>query len=177
MDDRYDLQRFVDAQNPVIERVLAELRTGRKRSHWMWFVFPQIAGLGNSEMNRRYAIASRDEAAAYLKHPVLGPRLRDCTRLVNLVQGSTAHQIFGSPDDMKFCSSMTLFSNLALPVVAGRCQTRANFGSVTSSVTASNTTFTGAPIRRLSVLSTRLLTTTGPSCSRIRLTRYGSSFL
>ena len=113
VDDPYNLQRFVDAQNPIFERVLAELRAGRKSSHWMWFIFPQIAGLGASEMNRRFAISSREEADAYLNHPILGPRLRDCTRLVNLVRGSSAHQVFGSPDDMKFCSSMTLFSRVA----------------------------------------------------------------
>ncbi len=113
MDDPFKLQRFVDAQNAVFDCVLAELRSGRKRSHWMWFVFPQIAGLGNSEMNRRFAISSRDEADAYLKHSILGARLRDCTGLVNILEGSTAHQIFGSPDDVKFCSSMTLFSKVA----------------------------------------------------------------
>jgi uncharacterized protein (DUF1810 family) len=109
MDDPFDLQRFVAAQAPVYERVCAELRDGRKRSHWMWFVFPQIRGLGSSAMAQRYAIASLSEAAAYLDHPVLGPRLHACTRLVNAVDGRSAHEIFGSPDDMKFHSSMTLF--------------------------------------------------------------------
>jgi uncharacterized protein (DUF1810 family) len=108
--DPYDLRRFVDAQAPVFEQVRAELREGRKRSHWMWFVFPQIAGLGHSEMARRYAISSRQEAEAYLRHPVLGPRLRECTRLVTRVDGRTIGQIFGAPDDMKFRSSMTLFA-------------------------------------------------------------------
>jgi uncharacterized protein (DUF1810 family) len=111
--DPFDLQRFVDAQRAVYDRVIAELREGRKRSHWMWFVFPQIAGLGSSPMAQRYAIASRAEAAAYLAHPVLGPRLRECTRLVLAVEGRTLHDIFGSPDDMKFRSSMTLFAEAA----------------------------------------------------------------
>jgi uncharacterized protein (DUF1810 family) len=111
--DPFDLQRFVNAQRAVYDRVIAELREGRKRSHWMWFVLPQIAGLGSSRMAQRYAIASRAEAAAYLAHPVLGPRLRECTRLVLAVEGRTLHDIFGSPDDMKFRSSMTLFAEAA----------------------------------------------------------------
>jgi uncharacterized protein (DUF1810 family) len=109
-DDPFDQQRFVDAQAPVYEQVLRELRAGRKQSHWMWFVFPQIAGLGYSPMAVRYAISDREEAAAYDAHPVLGARLRECTALVNQVEGRTAHQIFGSPDDLKFRSCMTLFS-------------------------------------------------------------------
>ena len=112
-NDPHDLQRFVDAQEPVIETVKRELRSGRKRSHWMWFVFPQIAGLGRSEMARRYAIDSRAEAEAYLDHPVLGPRLRRCTGFVNAVEGRSATGIFGSPDDKKFRSSMTLFAAVA----------------------------------------------------------------
>jgi uncharacterized protein (DUF1810 family) len=108
--DPFDLQRFVTAQEPVYERVLAELRAGKKQSHWMWFVFPQIEGLGSSAMSQRYAIKSGAEAAAYVEHPVLGPRLRECTRLVTTVDGSKIEDIFGSPDDMKFQSSMTLFS-------------------------------------------------------------------
>jgi uncharacterized protein (DUF1810 family) len=111
--DPFDLERFVEAQAPVYERVRSELREGRKLSHWMWFVFPQIEGLGSSAMARRFSIGSREEAQAYLAHPVLGPRLRECTRLVNLVEGSTIAQIFGSPDDMKFRSSMTLFARVA----------------------------------------------------------------
>jgi uncharacterized protein (DUF1810 family) len=113
MDDPHDLQRFVYAQAPVIDRVRGELALGRKRSHWMWFVFPQIAGLGFSAMARRYAIASLDEARAYLRHPILGPRLEECTRLVVAVEGRSVAEIFGSPDDMKFRSSMTLFSRAA----------------------------------------------------------------
>ncbi len=109
----FDLERFLDAQTPVIERVQAELRAGAKRTHWMWFVFPQIAGLGHSAMAQRYAIASLDEARAYAAHPVLGTRLRDCTALVLAVEGKTIHQIFGSPDDLKFHSCMTLFSRAA----------------------------------------------------------------
>jgi uncharacterized protein (DUF1810 family) len=109
----FDLQRFVDAQDPVFAQAIAELRAGAKRSHWMWFIFPQIEGLGRSEMARRYAIASRAEAEAYLRHPALGPRLRECTRLVCLVDGRNVHQIFGAPDDLKFHSSMTLFANVA----------------------------------------------------------------
>jgi uncharacterized protein (DUF1810 family) len=111
--DPYDLERFVSAQEQVIDGVKRELRDGRKRSHWMWFVFPQIAGLGRSEMAQRYAIGSLEEAKAYLAHPVLGPRLRECTELVLDVDGRTAHEIFGSPDDLKFRSSMTLFEHAA----------------------------------------------------------------
>ena len=109
MTDRFDLKRFVDAQAPVYPRVLAELRQGRKQSHWMWFIFPQLAGLGHSAMAQRFAIASRDEALAYLGHGVLGPRLRECTALVNSIEGCTIREILGSPDDLKFRSSMTLF--------------------------------------------------------------------
>jgi uncharacterized protein (DUF1810 family) len=107
----YDLQRFVDAQNPTFAEVCAELRRGRKSGHWMWFVFPQLRGLGFSVMANRYAIASRAEAAAYLDHPVLGPRLRHSARLVTEVEGQTIGEIFGYPDDLKFRSSMTLFAH------------------------------------------------------------------
>ncbi len=110
--DPHDLARFIDAQEAMIDRVRAELRTGRKASHWMWFVFPQIAGLGRSETARFYAIRTREEAAAYLVHPVLGPRLLECTRLVNAVKSSTAEQIFGHVDAMKFHSCMTLFATV-----------------------------------------------------------------
>ena len=110
MPTRFDLDRFVNAQAPVMTQVQQELRAGQKRSHWMWFVFPQIAGLGHSPTARHYAIASRAEAAAYLAHPTLGPRLVDCTALVNAVENRTVHQIFGSPDDLKFHSSVTLFA-------------------------------------------------------------------
>ena len=111
MSDPYNLQRFVAAQNPVFDRVLAELEAGEKSSHWMWFVFPQIKGLGRSPLANEYAISSREEAVAYLAHPLLGPRLRQCARLVNQVEGRSIHQLFGSPDDMKFRSSMTLFAH------------------------------------------------------------------
>jgi uncharacterized protein (DUF1810 family) len=108
---RLNLERFLAAQEPVIGQVLAELRAGRKSSHWMWFVFPQIQGLGHSPTAQRFAIASRAEAEAYLQHPVLGTRLRDCTRLVNEVAGRGIEQIFGYPDHLKFRSSMTLFAH------------------------------------------------------------------
>ena len=109
VSDRYNLSRFVAAQDPVFSRVCAELAAGRKQSHWMWFIFPQIAGLGHSPMAQRFAIASRAEALAYLGHGVLGSRLRECTALVNAVEGRTINEILGSPDDLKFRSSMTLF--------------------------------------------------------------------
>jgi uncharacterized protein (DUF1810 family) len=110
MSDPYNLRRFVDAQNPVYGRVCCELRQGRKRTHWMWFVFPQIEGLSSSQMARKFAISSLAEARAYLAHPILGPRLTECTRLVNEVEGRSIEQIFGYPDDLKFRSSMTLFA-------------------------------------------------------------------
>ena len=110
---RYDLQRFVEAQNPVISQVKQELSAGEKRTHWMWYVFPQVAGLGSSRRAQRYAISSREEAEAYLEHPILGPRLRECTEIVNGVEGGSANDIFGSPDDLKFRSSMTLFDAVA----------------------------------------------------------------
>lgn len=109
----YDLQRFVDAQDPIYRQVCTELASGAKTSHWMWFVFPQLRGLGRSATAEHFGIASKDEARAYLQHPVLGPRLRECTRSVLEVEGRTAAQIFGSPDDMKFRSSMTLFAAVA----------------------------------------------------------------
>jgi uncharacterized protein (DUF1810 family) len=111
MHDPYDLQRFVDAQNPVYRQICAELREGHKKGHWVWFIFPQLRGLGHSDMAIKFAIASRQEADAYLKHPILGPRLKECTRLVTLLEGRLIHQILGFPDDLKFRSSMTLFAN------------------------------------------------------------------
>ena len=137
MDDPYNLRRFVDAQQAVYETVCRELRQGRKQSHWMWFIFPQIKGLGHSEMARKFAISSRDEAKAYLahpghsamaqkfaissreeaeaylSHPILGPRLRECSRIVADLEGKSVEDIFGYPDDMKFRSSMTLFARAA----------------------------------------------------------------
>jgi uncharacterized protein (DUF1810 family) len=113
MNDPYNLQRFVDAQQAVFDTVRNELRAGSKRSHWMWFIFPQIQGLGSSEMARRFAISSADEARAYLGHPVLGGRLRECSALVAALDGRTAEEVFGYPDDMKFRSSMTLFASVS----------------------------------------------------------------
>lgn len=113
MSDPFHLQRFVAAQAATYAQALAELKRGEKQTHWMWFVFPQIAGLGSSPTAQRYAIGSLDEARAYLAHPVLGPRLKECTAAVNAVDGRSAHQIFGSPDDFKFRSSMTLFREAA----------------------------------------------------------------
>ena len=110
MEDPFDLARFMVAQDPVFDAVRAELCAGRKRTHWMWFVFPQLRGLGHSSMAQRFGIASLDEARAYLAHTVLGSRLVECTELVNAVEGCSAHDIFGSPDDLKFRSSMTLFA-------------------------------------------------------------------
>ena len=107
--DPHDLERFVVAQASVYGRVVAELSEGRKRSHWMWFIFPQVAGLGFSPMAQRFAIKSRGEAVAYLAHDVLGPRLFECTRLVVVQRNKTINDILGSPDDIKFRSSMTLF--------------------------------------------------------------------
>jgi uncharacterized protein (DUF1810 family) len=109
MTDPFDLQRFVDAQAPIYSRVVDELRRGQKQSHWMWFIFPQLAGLRHSAMAQRFAISSREEAVAYLADNVLGYRLRECTALVNAVEGRTIYEILGSPDDLKFRSSMTLF--------------------------------------------------------------------
>jgi uncharacterized protein (DUF1810 family) len=113
MTDPFDLDRFVRAQNPVFRAVQGELSRGRKQSHWMWFIFPQVAGLGLSTMSQRYAIGSRAEAKAYLAHPVLGPRLIECTRLVLAVEGRTINAILGAPDDAKFRSSMTLFGEVS----------------------------------------------------------------
>ena len=110
MHSEQDLERFVEAQDPVYGRVRAELAAGRKASHWMWFVFPQLRGLGRSETALFFGISSATEAAAYLAHPVLGGRLRECVELVLNVNDRTAHEIFGSPDDLKFRSSMTLFA-------------------------------------------------------------------
>jgi uncharacterized protein (DUF1810 family) len=109
LPDPFDLHRFVAAQDGVYERALAELRRGRKDSHWMWYVFPQIAGLGQSPTARRFAIQGREEARAYLDHPILGARLRECTQTVNAIKGRTAEAIFGSIDAVKLRSSMTLF--------------------------------------------------------------------
>jgi uncharacterized protein (DUF1810 family) len=113
MSDAYNLQRFLDAQAHTYHTVLAELRAGRKSSHWIWFIFPQIAGLGHSAMAQQFAIGSLDEAKAYLQHPALGPRLRECTQLVLNVEGRSAEEIFGYPDNLKFRSCITLFLTAA----------------------------------------------------------------
>lgn len=113
MTDVYNLHRFLTAQAHTYNTVLAELRAGRKASHWIWFIFPQIAGLGRSGTAQQFAITSLDEAKAYLQHPVLGPRLRECTQLVLDVNGRSAEEIFGYPDYLKFRSCMTLFSTAA----------------------------------------------------------------
>ena len=110
MSDPFGLQRFLDAQESVFTRVRAELAAGRKTSHWMWFIFPQLLGLGSSPTARRYAIASVEEARAYLAHPVLGARLRECTQVVNGVEGRKIEEIFGYPDHLKLRSCMTLFA-------------------------------------------------------------------
>jgi uncharacterized protein (DUF1810 family) len=112
-DDPYNLRRFVDAQAPLYERVRAELRNGQKETHWMWVIFPQISGLGSSPAAVKFAISSRGEAQAFLDHPLLGPRLRECTRLVTAVPDRSIGDILGYPDDVKFRSSMTLFAKVA----------------------------------------------------------------
>ncbi|WP_083740026.1 DUF1810 domain-containing protein [Mycobacterium sp. MS1601] len=110
MSDPFQLQRFIDAQDPVYATVLAELRAGRKRTHWMWFVFPQLRTLGHSPTARHFGISDVAEARAYLAHPVLGPRLRECCRLAAAIEGRTAEQVFGFPDNLKLRSSATLFA-------------------------------------------------------------------
>jgi uncharacterized protein (DUF1810 family) len=109
----HDLSRFIDAQQRIYEIALSEIRQGNKRSHWMWFVFPQYIGLGISSTSRRYAIRSLAEGEAYLKHPVLGRRLVECAEALLSIEGRSAHQIFGSPDDMKLKSSATLFAHVS----------------------------------------------------------------
>jgi uncharacterized protein (DUF1810 family) len=115
MSDPYRLHRFVDAQASCFEQVRAELAAGKKRSHWMWFIFPQLEGLGSSPMAQRFAISGIEEAKAYLAHPVLADRLRDCTALVNAVSGRPIEDIFGYPDHLKFHSSVTLFAEASHP--------------------------------------------------------------
>ncbi|HET7537797.1 MAG TPA: DUF1810 domain-containing protein [Candidatus Didemnitutus sp.] len=112
-DDPNDLERFVTAQEANYADAIAELRGGRKQTHWMWYVFPQVAGLGTSPMAVRYAINSRAEAVAYLAHPVLGPRLRECSEALLQISGKTAREVMGQPDDVKLQSSMTLFAALS----------------------------------------------------------------
>ena len=110
-----DLNRFVQAQAGVYERALAEIRRGEKRSHWIWYIFPQIDGLGFSSMSKRYAIKGLEEAKAYLEHPILGPRLLECAEAVMRVEGRSANEIFGSPDDLKLRSCATLFACVSPP--------------------------------------------------------------
>lgn len=112
-DMNFDLERFIEAQNPVYSQVCRELRQGLKQGHWMWFIFPQLKGLGRSSMANRFGIAGAEEARAYLAHPVLGPRLEECTSLVNGVESVSAGELFGYPDDLKFRSSMTLFAHVS----------------------------------------------------------------
>lgn len=114
-NDPHDLERFVEAQRDTYAHALRELQDGRKTSHWMWFIFPQFDGLGFSATSRHYAIKSIEEARAYLRHEILGARLRECTEAVNQLEGRSAHAIFGSPDDIKFRSSMALFELAAGP--------------------------------------------------------------
>jgi uncharacterized protein (DUF1810 family) len=136
MSDAFDLNRFVQAQDPVLAQVRRELGDGRKRSHWMWFIFPQLRGLGHSTIARHYGIDSLAEAQAYLGHPVLGPRLVECTELVNKVEGRSIHQIFGSPDDLKFRSSMTLFALAQPGAPVFRAALNKYFAGAPDSVTA-----------------------------------------
>ena len=113
MDTEFNLERFVQAQAPLYATVVKELKAGRKASHWMWFIFPQVAGLGSSVTAREFAIVSADEAAAYLAHPLLGQRLRECSALTLAIDGKQADEIFAPPDHLKFHSSMTLFAEVA----------------------------------------------------------------
>lgn len=115
MNDPFDLERFVEAQATVYPQALAEIRAGRKRSHWMWFIFPQIAGLGSSSASKHFAIKSRAEAEAYLAHPVLGVRLLECTGALLALQAESASEVFSPPDDLKLRSSMTLFACVSEP--------------------------------------------------------------
>jgi uncharacterized protein (DUF1810 family) len=124
MTDPFDLKRFLKAQEPVFRAVQGELARGRKQTHWMWFIFPQLAGHGFSAMSQRYAISSRAEAVAYLAHPVLGERLVECTRLVLAVEGRTINAILGTPDDAKFRSCMTLFGAVSDQPVFGEALAR-----------------------------------------------------
>jgi uncharacterized protein (DUF1810 family) len=128
MENLFNLERFVDAQADDYARVLAELEAGEKRSHWIWFIFPQMKGLGHSAQADYYGIGSLEEAAAYWGHPVLGPRLEECTRLVNAIEKRSIQQILGYPDDLKFRSSMTLFSRAAADTAVFSDALRKYFG-------------------------------------------------
>ena len=135
--DPYDLQRFVTAQDPVYEGVRSELREGRKRGHWMWFVFPQLKGLGSSYMSEKFAIASLEEARAYLDHPVLGSRLRECTGLVTAVNDRSIEQVLGPIDALKFRSSMTLFERATIDNEIFRHALQKFFGGEPDALTSS----------------------------------------
>ena len=115
VDDPFDLSRFTSAQDRIYDRVLAELKSGRKRTHWMWYIFPQIEGLGHSSTSKYYAIKSREEARQYLDHPVLGARLLECAEAILALEERSVSDIFGYPDDLKLGSSMTLFARVAGP--------------------------------------------------------------
>jgi len=135
MNDPFDLKRFLDAQEKEYSTALSELRAGHKRSHWMWYVFPQLRGLGSSSTAQIYAISSIEEAQAYLKHPVLGPRLEECTALVNRVEDQAIDEIFGFPDNLKFRSSMTLFARAAEDGVPYKTALEKYFGGVPDPLT------------------------------------------
>ena len=124
MYDSFNLERFVDAQNTIYHRVLAELRSGRKKSHWMWFIFPQVMGLGSSDLAVKFSILDREEAEAYLDHQILGPRLYECTTIVLKTDARSIAEIFRHPDDLKFRSSMTLFDFVAPGTVFGQALER-----------------------------------------------------
>src|SRR4051794_15655208 len=136
MSDAFNLERFVRAQDPIIDQVRSELRACRKATHWMWFIFPQVRGLGSSAKAEKYAIGSREEAEAYLAHPILGPRLQECTELVNAVQHKSIEQILGYPDDLKFRSSMTLFSIVANDIEVFRAALQKYFNGEPDPLTA-----------------------------------------
>jgi len=145
MSDPHDLQRFVEAQQSVYEQALAELRAGRKQSHWMWFIFPQVAGLGSSAMARRYAIGGRDEAVAYLRHRLLGPRLEQCAEALLMHPDRSARQILGSPDDLKLRSSMTLFNAVAPERPSFQAVLATFYGGQPDDTTLSRLRSVGAP--------------------------------
>ncbi len=135
IEDRFNLDRFVEAQRGVYDAVLSELRAGPKRSHWMWFIFPQIRGLGHSSTAQLYAISGLGEAVAFLDHPILGHRLRECTALVNALPSSSATEVFGRPDDLKFHSSMTLFAQASSDKTVFLQALEKYFGSVLDPLT------------------------------------------
>ena len=138
MTDRFDLDRFVSAQNDIYDVALAEIRLGAKRSHWMWFIFPQVAGLSGSYRGQLYAIQSLQEAQEYLAHPVLGARLRECCETVMAIEGKSAHDIFDSPDDLKFRSCLTLFAEAAPDEVLFRNLLKKYYDGETDTLTLQN---------------------------------------